>query len=166
MAQAVLGRPQNAARRERKRSGLCNRLLPMDVLVSVPILEDPVRKAYSCAVCDKSFKRKADCIRHGRIHTGEKPYRCDGCGEAYARQDALRRHQTKGSAKCVAAGQNLSKSNPSSPTASNVNLSNVSTNFLDQNEISNPQFDQLPSPIILPSSPLQNHISTSFPFSP
>lgn len=70
--------------------------------------EDPVSrtvsmKMYSCARCEKSFKRKADCIRHGRIHTGEKPYKCPGCSESFARQDALRRHQGKGNVKCANA---------------------------------------------------------------
>ncbi|KAL7747079.1 hypothetical protein RI367_007575 [Sorochytrium milnesiophthora] len=52
-------------------------------------------KVYSCRLCDKTFRRKADCIRHGRIHTGEKPYKCPGCDESFARQDALKRHQAK-----------------------------------------------------------------------
>ncbi|KAJ3360675.1 hypothetical protein GGF32_008070 [Allomyces javanicus] len=62
-------------------------------------VDDKTTRIWKCELCDKGFRRKADQIRHTRIHTGDKPYSCSVCGEAFARQDALRRHQNKNS-KC------------------------------------------------------------------
>ncbi|KNE72861.1 hypothetical protein AMAG_20589 [Allomyces macrogynus ATCC 38327] len=62
-------------------------------------VDDKTTRIWKCELCNKGFRRKADQIRHTRIHTGDKPYSCSVCGEAFARQDALRRHQNKNS-KC------------------------------------------------------------------
>ncbi|KAI9187668.1 hypothetical protein H9P43_002059 [Blastocladiella emersonii ATCC 22665] len=79
---------------------------PSNLSLGLTVIEhgegDSAIKLFACTECDKTFRRKADCVRHARVHTGEKPYQCS-CGDRYARQDALRRHQGKAGNKCAAA---------------------------------------------------------------
>ncbi|KDQ09249.1 hypothetical protein BOTBODRAFT_117436 [Botryobasidium botryosum FD-172 SS1] len=49
-----------------------------------------------CPSCAKTFARKYDLKRHLVIHSGVRPYVCQGgCGEAFKRSDARQRHWVK-----------------------------------------------------------------------
>ncbi|KAJ7185226.1 hypothetical protein C8R46DRAFT_837092, partial [Mycena filopes] len=51
-------------------------------------------REFACEFCPLSFDRQHDLKRHVDTHSGEKPYLCDrGCGKAFTRKDALKRHQ-------------------------------------------------------------------------
>ncbi|KAJ7635125.1 hypothetical protein FB45DRAFT_830731 [Roridomyces roridus] len=52
-------------------------------------------RPFPCEHCPLSFDRQHDLKRHIDTHSGEKPFLCDrGCGKAFTRKDALKRHQT------------------------------------------------------------------------
>ncbi|ORY07433.1 hypothetical protein K493DRAFT_310176 [Basidiobolus meristosporus CBS 931.73] len=48
----------------------------------------------TCSVCQKSFNRKDNYMRHFRTHTGEYPHPCPhtNCGKGFTRSDQLLRH--------------------------------------------------------------------------
>ncbi|KAL4243752.1 hypothetical protein ABKN59_011035 [Abortiporus biennis] len=50
---------------------------------------------HKCPVCNSTFTRPQHVARHMRSHTGDRPYKCQHCGDQFARSDLLSRHVNK-----------------------------------------------------------------------
>ncbi|EIN03500.1 hypothetical protein PUNSTDRAFT_123274 [Punctularia strigosozonata HHB-11173 SS5] len=50
---------------------------------------------HKCPVCQATFTRPQHVARHMRSHTGDRPYKCQHCGDQFARSDLLSRHINK-----------------------------------------------------------------------
>ena len=47
---------------------------------------------FECSFCKKRLKTKETLEAHERYHTGEKPFKCEHCGNGYVNRKALRQH--------------------------------------------------------------------------
>lgn len=52
-------------------------------------------KPYVCDICGQAFAQSSTLTYHKRRHTGEKPYQCDLCGMSFSVSSSLIAHTRK-----------------------------------------------------------------------
>ena len=52
-------------------------------------------KPFKCEECGKVFADKANLTKHRTIHTGEKPYSCEICGFSFNKKQTMLRHMKR-----------------------------------------------------------------------
>lgn len=50
-------------------------------------------KPYKCNICDAAFSQSNDLKGHQRIHSGERPYKCNICGAAFTLSSTMKQHE-------------------------------------------------------------------------
>ena len=92
----------------------------VDTGVAVSVIDDGKPRPHVCEVCDKAFKLKHHLVEHTRLHSGEKPYCCDGCGKRFRHSGSYSQHMTNKSKLCSAAHPGYQASGGLSPGGSPV----------------------------------------------
>ncbi|XP_051467883.1 zinc finger protein 236 isoform X9 [Apus apus] len=94
-------------------------------------LEAEPKYANCCSYCPKSFKKPSDLVRHVRIHTGEKPYKCEECGKSFTVKSTLDCHVKTHTDGSLATLEGIQLQLAANLVGQNVQISGIDTTSIN-----------------------------------
>ena len=102
----------------------------------------PEERRYKCSFCSKGFKRREHLINHERVHTGEKPFKCELCDAAFGDPSNWRKHKKKHLANfeslanmdCLGPASMISGLNSDTASTEDNNFISSSSNYYDEHD--------------------------------
>lgn len=86
----MFGRPD--VLKEHQRAACENKLKKQHKVAKPPTLCRPSSSVWQCMVCEKTFKKNSDLLKHNFTHTKERNETCVHCNAAFSRRDVLTKH--------------------------------------------------------------------------
>ncbi|XP_059194437.1 zinc finger protein 1035 [Centropristis striata] len=116
---------------------------------------------FVCSYCPRAFGNNWQLSIHNRLHTGERPYSCDDCGEKFIRKDYLQRHYLKCTAKISKSRVGQSRQSSSKSPPKGFSCAYCSSRFLLFSQLQEHFLNahQLETKVPASTAPLQQHLS-------